>query len=472
MADRLVRAVVPALGFGSAYAIAILAGRATRVPGSEVSLVWPAAAVAVLWGTYAVVRPRAVALLHGSLLAALTFVVNLATGATAGLSAWFVGVNLTLAGVTAVVLRADGRPAVLRDPSDLTRLVVAVTVGTVGSALLAVAYFAWVGNAGLVSTFTLFAVRNGVTALAGVAVALRLREVSWARPEPGPPRLLLEGGLTVAAVGAVFVGVFWVNSDLPLAFVTMLPAMWVALRCSTTASTLFVAASGTAVVGATLLDHGVFSGLVPWERALLSQALVGSLTLVVLALALYRDSRGRLIDELRHLAHHDALTGLADRTLLTQRLESALERPEPGCRVGVVFVDLDGFKLVNDAWGHQEGDLLLVEIARRLREVAGPDDLVARIGGDEFVIACPRAADEAAVHALAERVRVCVARPYGTASDAPYDRITASVGVAVAGLSASARSLIVEADHMMYDAKRAGRAGRAGDRSPAVAESA
>lgn len=455
MARPTVRAAWPALGFGIAYAVSILLGRATRVEGSEVSLVWPAAAVAVLWGIHAADLSRREAAVHWALLAALTFATNLATGASAELALWFITVNVTLAAVTAAVLRYGGRPVVLRDPTDLGRLVLAITAGTLVAATLAVAFFAHEGQRDLGQTFALFAVRNGVTALAGVAVVLRLRDAGWRRPRPTWPRTLESIAWLVLTV-TVFGRVFWFNPGLPTAFAIMLPALWISLRYSTTTSTLFLLASGVTVLGTTLLDRGALRGVAPQEQALLAQGMIGCLAVVVLTLALFRDSRNELIAQLRHLALHDPLTGLANRTLLTERLDDALSRSAPGS-VGVILLDLDGFKLVNDAWGHGEGDLLLVEIARRLNEVVRAGDTVARLGGDEFVVVCTRLQDPAELHACAERIRLSVGEPYGQASDAPYDRITASVGIALSELSCNTRSLLHRADQAMYDAKRSGR---------------
>ncbi|MBM7519952.1 diguanylate cyclase domain-containing protein [Nocardioides nitrophenolicus] len=452
MARRVSRAMLPGAGFAVAYALAILAGRATRVEGSEVSLVWPAAAVAVLWGLHAAGLPRGRAAVHWAGLAALTFVVNLATHAPADLAAWFVLVNVALAAVTTLALRYGGRPPRLREPADLGRLVGAIAAGTVAAALLAVAWLAHDGQADLLRTFALFAVRNGVTALAGVAVVLRLRDARWRRPTLTVARVA-ETLACATLVGVVFARVFWLNPGHPNAFGVMLPAMWVSLRFSTTTSTVFLTGAGTTIMAATLLDRGALRDIAPQEQALLAQGMVGALTVVVLTLALFRDSRNELIAELRDLAQRDPLTGLANRALLNQRLEELLRR-EPPETVGVLLLDLDGFKLVNDAWGHDEGDLLLVEIARRLSEVARPDDTVARLGGDEFVVVCPGLDDPAELELCAERIRRRVALPYGQASDAPYDRITASVGAAVSERTSTPRSLLAAADRAMYDAKR------------------
>lgn len=455
VAAPVVRALLPALGFGAAYSAAILVGRATRVEGSEVSLVWPAAAVAVLWGIHARGLPRRLAALHWLVLATLTFGVNMTTGASVGLGLWFVSVNVALAAVTTAVLGYGGREIALREPGDLGRLAVAITCGTLAAATLATSYFATVHDEHLLRTFALFSVRNGVTALAGVAVVLRLREAQWRRARPSGARTLEALACTAVTV-AVFARVFWFNPGLPTGFAVMLPAMWISLRFSTTTGTVFLAGAGTSVVWATLLGRGTLQQVPPQEQALLAQALVGCLAVVVLTLALFRDSRNELIDRLRHLALQDPLTGLANRTLLTERLDDALARSAPGT-VGVILLDLDGFKLVNDAWGHAEGDLLLIEIARRLQTAVRAGDTVARLGGDEFVVVCTRLRDPGELELCAERIRQSVAEPYGQAADAPYDRITASIGTALSERSCNSRSLLGRADQSMYEDKRARR---------------
>lgn len=450
-------AALSAIGFSAAYTLAILAGRATRVEGSEVSLLWPAAAIAVLWGLYARSLPRRAEIANWALLAVLTWGINLTTGAALGLSIWFVVVNLALALVTTTVLSYGGRPVALREPADLGRLVVAVSAGTLVAATLAVTFFAVEGQDDLLETFALFAVRNGVTALAGIAVALRLKDIRWELPQPSGARIL-ETVACVAVVVFVFARVFWFNPGLPTAFAIMLPAMWVSLRYSTTVSVLFLFAAGVFIVWTTLLDRGALEGVSAQEQALLAQGMVGNLTLVVLTLSLFRDSRNHLIAELRHLALHDPLTGLANRALLIQRLESHLEEPRQTQQaVGVIYLDLDGFKRVNDGWGHREGDLLLEEMARRIKSSVRVTDLVARIGGDEFVIVCPGLTGAEELREFAERVRTRVAEPYGAASDAPYDRITASIGCAMSDNKSTAKALLTAADRAMYEAKRTGR---------------
>ena len=154
---------------------------------------------------------------------------------------------------------------------------------------------------------------------------------------------------------------------------------------------------------------------------------------------------------LSHAAAHDALTDLPNRSLLLARLDAALGRGE---QVGVLFLDLDRFKVVNDGLGHAAGDLLLVQVAIRLREVMRPDDLVARLGGDEFVVLC-RNADDDLVVSVAERVLEVLNQPVATAAGGELV-IGASVGIALAGPGDSAELVLRDADTAMYAAKAAG----------------
>ena len=183
--------------------------------------------------------------------------------------------------------------------------------------------------------------------------------------------------------------------------------------------------------------------------------------------------RKRAEEALAHQAFHDALTGLANRALFADRVEQALRRAVRGTgQPAVVFIDLDGFKGVNDTLGHPAGDALLREVARRLRAVVRLDDTVSRLGGDEFAVLVEQAdsGPEEAV-ATAERVLGALAVPFMLERQAV--RVSGSVGIAVGHAGASSDSLIGDADIAMYAAKMAGR-GRsvvfdAGMRAAAVA---
>lgn len=164
-----------------------------------------------------------------------------------------------------------------------------------------------------------------------------------------------------------------------------------------------------------------------------------------------------LQSQLRHQAFHDPLTGLANRALLSERAEQALVRSvRSGATVAVVLVDLDGFKSVNDSLGHQVGDIVLCEVARRLESLVRPEDTVARLGGDEFVILIDDVNGLEETRVLAERV--CeVLRPRFTLPDWDY-AVTASVGIAIGtAAEVDVHELLRDADTAMYVAKTGGK---------------
>jgi diguanylate cyclase (GGDEF)-like protein/PAS domain S-box-containing protein len=165
----------------------------------------------------------------------------------------------------------------------------------------------------------------------------------------------------------------------------------------------------------------------------------------------------RLQADLARLAMQDPLTGLANRTLLDERLRAALARAgRNGSLTGVLFLDLDGFKAINDLHGHSVGDEVLKAVAGHVRRVLRPADVVARLGGDEFVAVCEELTGIEEAHTIASRVEVAVAGPIETRVGAL--RIDASVGLALAegSTGGGADDLIRRADEAMYRAKQAG----------------
>ncbi|SFM24545.1 diguanylate cyclase (GGDEF) domain-containing protein [Halopseudomonas yangmingensis] len=158
---------------------------------------------------------------------------------------------------------------------------------------------------------------------------------------------------------------------------------------------------------------------------------------------------------LEQLALEDPLTGLANRTALGNHLQQAMLRTSRrGDLLALLMMDLDGFKPVNDRLGHDCGDQVLVEVAVRLREVARKNDLVARMGGDEFVIVCENIADINAARDLAERILQALQQPMKLGCSDQI-RIAASIGISLSdGLQPTASTLLNQADQAMYRSKR------------------
>lgn len=157
-----------------------------------------------------------------------------------------------------------------------------------------------------------------------------------------------------------------------------------------------------------------------------------------------------------YAAIHDSLTGLPNRALFMDRLSMALSRAQRGDRrVGLVFIDLDQFKRVNDSLGHMVGDRLLVAVGERLRQSIRPGDTVARLGGDEFIVLCEDVTDLAEASGIAHRLMGCFQEPVDL--DGGFVFVAASMGVAVSDLDASPSSLMRQADTAMYTAKDTGR---------------
>ncbi|HEU4353033.1 MAG TPA: diguanylate cyclase [Burkholderiales bacterium] len=157
------------------------------------------------------------------------------------------------------------------------------------------------------------------------------------------------------------------------------------------------------------------------------------------------------------LAYSDPLTGLANRTSFMPSLDQAVQRARRrNSKLAVVFLDLDGFKQINDAYGHDTGDALLVELAGRLRDNLRASDLIARLGGDEFLVVLEEVQDPEPVEVVAKKLLAETARPYMLPG--AQASVTASIGISLfPDDAADAAALMKHADIAMYAAKQAGK---------------
>ncbi|MGH7640987.1 MAG: putative bifunctional diguanylate cyclase/phosphodiesterase [Candidatus Dormibacteria bacterium] len=182
--------------------------------------------------------------------------------------------------------------------------------------------------------------------------------------------------------------------------------------------------------------------------------------------------RRELEDQLRHQALHDPLTGLANRALLRDRLEHALKARRDGrSTLGLLSVDLDDFKTINDSYGHAIGDAVLLEVTRRIGECLRPADTFARLGGDEFAVLIEKMSGTAVATAVADRIGEVLAQPI-----AAPDGLTVTVGASVGLITtkyatADAEALLRDADIALYQAKSEGK-GRSVEFHPSLHQQA
>ena len=281
---------------------------------------------------------------------------------------------------------------------------------------------------------------------------------------------------------------FWFIASIVVAISACAAALWIAFRLrSEGARTLPLRAIASVVMGLAIVgmhytgmaaanfqedsicgavaDGGIESR---WLAILVIVTTMGTLAIALMASLFDRQMRARtgvLAASLERAnlklveaALHDPLTQLPNRMLLQDRIEQAIEKAKRrGHRLAVMFCDLDGFKAVNDAYGHQLGDKLLVHVSQRVSQLLRPQDTLARLGGDEFVIVLAiDEADDAVV--VAERIIAAVAEPFVV--DAAELQVSASLGIALYPDDATReRDLMAHADAAMYHTKGTGRNG-------------
>lgn len=359
---------------------------------------------------------------------------------------------------------------VLRDPMYLD-----YALANMGLALMFLAYFGlgpqhlWPGNAWLTYNAPPIAVFLGLVGI------FRFVE-RWLRGTDGPRHLLaaLRAGAGVSALclGAFAAGLLDYHSAQLLASLIgpmpVLLALPVALRRARAGSQQAIymlmgwGCYGLGAVTLIALVRGL-APVNPWTQHAFQLASLAEMTFFMAVLgmrvkdmrtAAARTQRDNAL--LQALAHTDPLTGLMNRRGLDAALTEALQAAQPGQPTAMFLLDLDGFKAINDALGHEVGDALLVAVGARLRSQVRAGDAVARLGGDEFVVVVPLLPGDEEAARLGHKLLDCIAAPFSVAGHECCVGVT--VGYVVAPFDGpDAASLLRRADAAMYAGKQAGR---------------
>jgi diguanylate cyclase (GGDEF)-like protein len=255
---------------------------------------------------------------------------------------------------------------------------------------------------------------------------------------------------SLLCIGLVSAVVALDRADGPLAALFFMPLLFVVLSYPL----WLVGVLGVVSVAAYATIAVAQEGISGWAALFYTVALAWTAIFAAIATS----EQGRQRAKIGALSLIDPLTGLPNRALLLERLERAVRgHDEAGARLAVIFFDLDDFKNVNDSLGHPAGDSLLRQVVERLRHALRAEHLVARFGGDEFVVVCERLRHPAEAVMIAERLSEAI-RSEPFVLEGHEHHVTASVGVATNGSRASdADTLIRDADAAMYRAKANGR---------------
>jgi diguanylate cyclase (GGDEF)-like protein len=380
------------------------------------------------------------------------FSLDLASHAPVGLATcWAFADSIEPVVAAVLFLRFARRSLNLADLPTFLRFVgFAVLAGPVVGALLGATGSALAGFGSWEQGVTRWAIGDGIGVLVVTPILLLDRStLRGLRDRAG----LLSDSLLIPA--AIMVLGPWPWATLPgLPFVVLPFLVLQAFRSGHANTALSIAGVALFTNLVSITGHGpfgvtaTFNGLIPAQLFL---AMCAFTMFVVSALTSNLVARDKLEAVLREQSFHDGLTGLGNRRFISEHVER-LPR-HAGRMIGLLFIDLDGFKPVNDLFGHVAGDALLVETGRRIQESVRPGDGVARLGGDEFLVLLDDIASVDEARATAERLTAALARPliWGDSKIATG----ASIGVSVAeSVTADIEALLIEADHDMYRVKR------------------
>jgi len=247
--------------------------------------------------------------------------------------------------------------------------------------------------------------------------------------------------------------------DIILPYLVVPVLSWAALRYGVRGVALAVVVMANGANIATALGYGPFSMASEYTGhavTLLQIFLAITTSTALLLAALVNDLRNRIRIEtlLKHQVMHDPLTGVSNRLGLLERFEGLRRSSDQNRRISLLLCDLDDFKCINDTLGHLAGDEVLVEVGKRMRGTVRADNLVARIGGDEFVIMVDNQ-DDRLILAMAERLLLELAEPIKGSSATM--RTSVSIGIAHGAPSREPDATLREADIALYEAKRLGR---------------
>jgi diguanylate cyclase (GGDEF)-like protein len=303
-------------------------------------------------------------------------------------------------------------------------------------------------------------VRLGIPIVMGTACLVRF--IAWTKKS----KLKLD----VPTAARMVTGATWVSGTLGvicstwcvMSFLTAAPELRIYYPMIMAMGSLATAYCLSTIRGATIINLVI--GLLPISLLLLFSGnrmdLAAAASLIVASAFLLRmifQQHDQLVDllllqrQMRQLADTDPLTGLPNRRVFDQRLEQEIAHAGPDASFALALLDLDGFKPVNDQYGHACGDLLLCEVADRLRKACGANALPARIGGDEFAILVP-AGSAISLANVADHILAALVPPY--LIDGRSLRVGASIGVATwPGDAATSRSLFETADSALYAVK-------------------